>query len=61
MTMKAFGNLAAMVSAVVLMGALLFAQRDYQNSFGGDGVAQQSVDTGSIAAYGVNHETIVMK
>ena len=59
--MKAFGNLAAMVSAVMLMGALLFAQRDYQNSFGGAGVAQQAVDTGSIAAYGVNHETIVLK
>ena len=59
--MKAFGNLAAVLSAVVLMGALLFAQRDYQNSFGGDAAAQQSVDTGSIAAYGVSNETIVMK
>ena len=43
------------------MGALLVAQRDYQNSFGGNGIAQQSVDSGSIAAYGVDHETIVMK
>ncbi|HXD91051.1 MAG TPA: hypothetical protein VNU00_08320 [Candidatus Binataceae bacterium] len=59
--MKAFGSLAAVLSAVVLMGAVLFAQHDYQDSFGGDGVAQQSVDTGSIAAYSVSHETIVMK
>jgi hypothetical protein len=59
--MKAFGNLAVMMGAVVLMGALLFAQRDYQSSFGGSAAAEQSTDIGSIAAYGVNHETIVMK
>ena len=38
--MKAFGNLAAVLSAVVLMGALLFAQRDYQDSFGGGATVQ---------------------
>ncbi len=59
--MKAFGNLAAVLSAVVLMGALLFAQRDYQDSFGGGATVQQSPDTGSIAAYGVSNETIAMK
>jgi hypothetical protein len=61
--MKAIGNIAAMMSAVVLMGALLIAQRDYQNSFGGRDSVQSAAtdDSGSIASYSPAYEAVVMK
>jgi hypothetical protein len=61
--MKKLGNATAMVTAAVLMGALLLAQRDYQRSFGGNVGGQVSAtdDSGSVAAYGVDREIVVMK
>ncbi len=40
--MKVFGNIAALVAALSVMGTLMFAQRDYQNSWREPNVVQTS-------------------
>ena len=61
--MKAIGNVGAVLVGLFLMGVVMVAQRDYQNSFGGSDTGRQSVaeDSGSIASYSGGYETIVMK
>jgi hypothetical protein len=40
--MKVFGNTAALVAALSVMGTLMLAQRDYQNSWREPNVVQTS-------------------
>jgi hypothetical protein len=40
--MKVFGNIAALVAVLSVMGTLMFAQRDYQNSWSEPNVVQTS-------------------
>jgi len=40
--MKVFGNIAALVAVLSVMGTLMFAQRDYQNSWREPNVVQTS-------------------
>jgi hypothetical protein len=57
--MKVFGNATAFVVAVCLMGGLILAQRDYQNSWHQQSVIQMSASPAAPASVG--HYSVVMK
>jgi len=57
--MKFFGNAAALVVAVCMMGGLILAQRDYQNSWHDQSVIEMSASPAAPAS--VDQYRVVMK